>query len=88
MTANCDSLLFADGEQIPAHEFHYWDSTNTGSDLTARKVSSGVEYLCGHTSPTLYAGFPHLYFYSDINIAKRFAEKCSEYKDRKSYGIN
>ena len=88
MTANCDSLLFADGGQIPAHEFHYWDSTNTGSDLTARKVSSGVEYLCGHTSPTLYAGFPHLYFYSDINIAKRFAEKCSEYKDRKSYGIN
>ena len=56
-----DSLLFRAGEDIPAHEFHHWDSTDCGAALTMEKPVSHRAWRCGFTSPTLYAGFPHLY---------------------------
>ena len=83
-----DSLLFGEGWSVPAHEFHYWDSTRPGDDLTARKASSGAEYLCAHTSPTLYAGFPHLYYYSNPQVAARFVEKCMHHKEAENHGTN
>ncbi|SEL55350.1 cobyrinic acid a,c-diamide synthase [Ruminococcus sp. YRD2003] len=80
MKADSDSLLFGSGEAIRAHEFHYWDSTNCGKDLTAEKAD-GRTWRCCHTSDTLYAGFPHIYFYSDVKAAARFVEKCIDHGD-------
>ncbi|MDR1532763.1 MAG: cobyrinate a,c-diamide synthase [Clostridiales bacterium] len=40
LTANRDNLLCKRGENIRAHEFHYWDCTDCGSDFTARKPVS------------------------------------------------
>ena len=37
LRAETDSLLFRAGEEIPAHEFHYWDSTENGDGLQAFK---------------------------------------------------
>jgi cobyrinic acid a,c-diamide synthase len=73
-----DALLCSAGSSIRAHEFHYWDSTSCGEDLTAEKTD-GRTWKCCHASETLYAGFPHIYFYSDVKAAARFVEKCIDH---------
>lgn len=78
MTANADNLLCRKGEIIKIHEFHYWDSTSCGNGFTAEK-NDGRKYECGHISDTLYAGFPHLYFYANVGMAERFISKCCIY---------
>lgn len=78
LTAERDNLLCRKNHSFPAHEFHYWDSTECGSDFTARKAD-GREWKCVHSNQNLYAGFPHLYLYSDINLAENFVLKCAEY---------
>ena len=81
LTAESDGLLLRAGEQIRAHEFHYWDADDPGSALAARKVS-GRSWRCAHVSDTLYAGYPHLYFYSNIDVPRRFVKTCFERKLR------
>ena len=81
LTAERDSMLCRAGEKITAHEFHYFDSTDCGADMTARKPD-GREWECVHANSALYAGFPHLYFYSDIKIAGRFVSACIEHKEK------
>jgi cobyrinic acid a,c-diamide synthase len=70
-----DSLLFQKGETVPAHEFHYWDSTCCGTDLIARKRSKNKTWRCGYATPGLYAAFPHLYL--DQKKAERFVRACT-----------
>ncbi|MCM1314595.1 MAG: cobyrinate a,c-diamide synthase [Muribaculaceae bacterium] len=77
-----ESLLFRAGGKIPAHEFHYWDTTNNGDSLTAEK-SDGRNWKCVVCTKNMYAGFPHIYFYSDIETAERFVKKCMEYGGKK-----
>lgn len=81
MTAENDGLLCGKGGSFRAHEFHYWESTNCGSGFTAEKTN-GVRYGCCHNSDTLYAGFPHIYLYSDISMAERFVKKCILYGEK------
>ena len=78
MQASADHLLCCAGETLKAHEFHYWDSTDVGSGLTASKAD-GRTWKCCHISETMYAGFPHLYFPSDVRIALRFASACARF---------
>lgn len=78
MTAEKDCVLCKKGDSFRAHEFHYWDSSDCGSGFSARKAD-GREWRCAHTNENLYAGFPHLYFYSDVKIAENFVKKCVEY---------
>ena len=78
LSAEGDSLLFRAGERIPAHEFHYWDSTENGTDLTAEKAD-GRSWRCGRVTGTLYAGFPHLHFGGELPLAERFVKACSAY---------
>ena len=80
MTSGKDGLLCSSGDCIKAHEFHYFDSTDCGSDMTARKPDVR-SWECVHMNDHLYAGFPHLYFYSDIGMAVRFAEACRKYME-------
>lgn len=79
LTAKSDSLLFAKGEQIPVHEFHYWDSTENGESFTAEKPVSGRSWQCGFGKKTLYAAFPHLYFWGNPQWGERFVEAASQY---------
>lgn len=74
-----DTLLLAKGESVRAHEFHYWDAEKIGADLCACKPS-GKSWRCAYASQTLYAGYPHLYFPSRPEAAKRFINKCLERK--------
>ena len=77
LTARKDNLICRKGGKTPAHEFHYWDSTDCGSSFTAEKAD-GRSWSCIHGDKSLYAGFPHLYFYADTDIAVRFAKACAE----------
>jgi cobyrinic acid a,c-diamide synthase len=79
LTASCDNLLCQAGESIRAHEFHYWDSSNCGRGFTAVKAGKDVSYPCVHATPSLYAGFPHLYFYANPALAESFVKKAVTY---------
>ena len=74
-----DSLLFRTGEEIPAHEFHYWESTENGAALIAEKAD-GRAWRCGYASPALYAAFPHLHFDGETPLAERFVKACETWK--------
>lgn len=80
LKAEKDSLLFAAGDTCRAHEFHYWDVKDPGTDLEAIRPN-GATRRCAYVSDTLYAGYPHLYFYSAPKVAERFIRKCLERKN-------
>ncbi len=77
LTAHGDSLLACAGAQLPAHEFHYWDSENCGDDFTAAKPLSTRKWECVHATPTLFAGYPHLYLASCPDAAARFVDAAA-----------
>lgn len=78
LTARADSLLFAAGETMPVHEFHHWDSTETGTDCIAKKAN-GRQWACGFAGAHLYAGFPHLYW-AGTPLPERFVAAAAAYK--------
>ena len=65
--------------KIPAHEFHYFDSENCGSDFHASKPLSKRGWDCIHSTGSLMAGYPHLYYYGNPKIPKAFLLKCLKY---------
>jgi cobyrinic acid a,c-diamide synthase len=77
ISAEEDSLLLRKGEQVPVHEFHYWDTTADGSDMTLTKMSSGRQWNFGYAGETFYAGFPHLYI-AGGGLAERFISACKK----------
>jgi len=80
LTAKEDNLLCAKGDCINAHEFHYSDSNNNGCDFEAYKPVSLKKWDCIFATDSLFAGYPHLHFYGNIDFAKRFVQKCSGVK--------
>jgi cobyrinic acid a,c-diamide synthase len=64
------------GESMPAHEFHYWNSTLKGASCKATKPD-GRTWECVLASSNLFAGFPHLYFYSHPAFAARFVKAAA-----------
>ena len=79
MSSDADTLLVHAGEGVPAHEFHHWDCTDCGADLTACKPS-GRTWRFGHAGPTLYAGFPHVHLAGEVPLARRFVEAAQRYR--------
>jgi cobyrinic acid a,c-diamide synthase len=75
---SADSIL-KDGP-VKGHEFHYWDSDNCGESWKAVKTN-GKEYMCTHEEGGLIAGYPHLYFYSNPQVAYNFLMKVQKYHD-------
>ena len=66
--------------EIPAHEFHYFDSTDCGEDFHATKPASKRGWDCIHDRGRLMAGFPHLYYYGNPRVPARFLKNALEYK--------
>lgn len=64
------------GERIRGHEFHYWDSTDSGNDCMAVKPDGKRKWGCIHMNGNLFAGYPHLYLPSMPEFAYRFADRC------------
>ena len=81
LSAERESMLFRPGEAVPVHEFHYWDSSANGGDLTARKPLTGRSWECGFVNKHLYAAFPHLYFAGRPALARRFVRAAERWRD-------
>ena len=79
ITAQHDGLLADAGEQLRAHEFHYWDSQNSGDAFVAVKPQSGRTWSCGFSTGSLYAGYPHLYLPGSPKAAERFVRACASW---------
>lgn len=67
---------------VNAHEFHYFDSDSCGEDWHAQKPLSARGWDCIHAENTLFAGFPHIYYYANEEFPKAFLEKCLERKQK------
>ena len=69
--------------EIPAHEFHYFDSENCGVTFHAQKPESTRGWECIHGTETMLAGFPHLYYYGNPKVAEAFLKECMKYHSRR-----
>lgn len=75
LEAKKDNLLCRAGDTLQAHEFHYYDVPEPGTDFTARK-STGRHWECAYADEHLYAGFPHFHFASNPQMADAFLRAC------------
>lgn len=82
LTAQHDGLLAAAGEQLRAHEFHYWDVDDPGDAFLAEKPQSTRSWRCCISTPNLHAGFPHLYLPAHPQAASRFVDACRAFAQR------
>ena len=71
------------GEEIVGHEFHYWDSTNCGSKFKAQKPLRKRNWECINVTDNLFAGYPHVHYYSNMQFPYNFLKKCISYKGGK-----
>ena len=83
LTQKKPALGMEDFGEIPAHEFHYFDSENCGEDFHAAKPESKRGWDCIHGTDTMLAGFPHLYYYGNPEVPKAFLKKCLAYKKQR-----
>ncbi len=83
LTAKHDTMLLKKGGSINGHEFHYWDSTVPGEAYeTKQPLREGI-LSCAYGTTSLYAGFPHLYFYGNIGAAFAFLNQCARYAPKR-----
>lgn len=81
-----ENPLLQTDETIAAHEFHYWDSSENGETFLAKKPSGKSNWHCMVTKGNLIAGYPHLYYYSNLKVPKRFINLCRTFKMDKGRG--
>ncbi len=79
-SANKDCLLLKKGESIKGHEFHYYDSELCGDSFCAVKPNLKT-WSCIFANDNLHAGFAHLHFYANLDVAENFYNKCIERKN-------
>lgn len=82
MQAEKTNLLCEEGMKLKGHEFHYWDSTNSGDCFHAQKPLRKKNWKCVIGNENLYAGYPHVHFYSNIKSAERFVDICRKRKTK------
>lgn len=82
LKAQKDGVYFKKGDVLRGHEFHYWDSTNNGADCLAVKPDGRRFWECIHMEKNLFAGYPHIHFYSNPVFAQRFVERCRQWNVR------
>ena len=74
---------FSGTEGIRGHEFHYYDTSENGSDMLATKPLSGRSWPCAFSGPDHWWGFPHLYYASCPGFAANFLYAADLYHKRR-----
>lgn len=74
--------IWLDGKEIRGHEFHYFDSTDNGTDAFAQKPVTEKSWDCAHISASRWWGFAHLYYGSNWKFAEHFIKECERYSPR------
>lgn len=75
LTAKENNMLCKQNQSIKAHEFHYSDSTFNGNSFVAKK-ESGKSWDCIHTKENIFAGYPHVHLWGNIEFARNFIKTC------------
>ena len=83
LTSQEDNVLCKAGGQINGHEFHYSNSSNNGTGFLAQKASGKGEWSCANVSDTLYAGYPHIHLWGNVDFARNFIKACIAYATKK-----
>ena len=86
LTSQRDGLYGPRGTRIRAHEFHYWQSTCPGGDFWAQKPRRDKGWPCMTTTPSLAAGFPHVYYPANPDVARAFASAAASFAERRRHG--
>jgi len=79
LKANEDNVFCNKGEGINAHEFHYSSSDNSGKTFKAIKTTNKSWNGVFGTN-AIYAGYPHLHLWGNLDFAKSFLERCWSFK--------
>lgn len=82
LQSQMEGSFLPQGEMLRGHEFHYWDSTANGKDCLAVKPDKKRQWQCIHMRGNVFAGYPHIYFYSNPQFAVRFVEACGKFKPK------
>ena len=80
LEAQQDNLLCRTGQKINAHEFHYSDTNNNGLGFLAKKKQKVWSSI--HSNQHLFAGYPHLHWWGNIDFAKNFIKACADFESR------
>lgn len=76
--------LLSEQKEIKGHEFHYYESTNSGEDCIAKKPLGNKSWSCIHAKEGNLWGFPHLFYPSAPELVVAFLEKCLEGKKERN----
>ncbi|WP_026670594.1 cobyrinate a,c-diamide synthase [Butyrivibrio sp. AE3006] len=69
-----DNPYIQDGEEIRAHEFHYYDTTENGDICKMTKPSGKRSWEGYRVQNKVFAGFAHLYYPSCMAFIRRFLD--------------
>ena len=72
-----DSAFLETGEEIRAHEYHYFESEDPGESFLAVKPNGKRKWDCMIASGNLLCGFPHLFYESNPKLIERFLRRCA-----------
>ena len=81
LTAKTSTGILRKNDQIRGHEFHYFESGSCGEACRADKPSGTRSWDCIHAEDNLVAGFPHLFYEANPEIAARFLRRCAEWTE-------
>lgn len=74
------------GTKIRAHEFHYWHADDAGNAFWAQKPLRKKGWPCIQASKTTVAGFPHVYFPANPEVARSFVRAAAAYAAKRFSG--
>lgn len=81
-----DNILGSRGTKIRGHEFHHSTvipDSDVPTSFSIRKTRSGQptrDWSCGFTMYNMVAGYPHLHFWSNPELAESFVNNCVKKK--------
>lgn len=75
-----ESHFLPEKEGIRGHEFHYFDSTENGTDCVAKKPTGNRSWECVWEGENHWWGFPHLYYPSNPSFVEHFYRQAGWYQ--------
>ena len=66
--------------EVHCHEFHYFDSSDSGKDCVAEKPVTGRSWSGGYFGEEHFWSFAHLYYPSNPGFVMWFVKKCREFR--------
>lgn len=88
VNANFDRecILAPESANVRAHEFHYSRIQDTDEQAPALTLSKadGSSWRGGWCRDTVFAAYPHIHFYSDPALARRFVSHCLKYRNSRN----